>query len=126
MEVRAVNHIAIICTDYVLAKEFYVHKLGMEVVAETERVDRNDVKLDLKYGDLMFEIFIKPDAPQRVSYPEAAGLRHISFATDNIEKDVDYLRSVGIKVEDIRRDKLNQQKMTFFFDPDGLPLELHE
>lgn len=126
MEAKRIDHIAIICRDYVSAKEFYVHHLGMKVVEETERVDRNDVKLDLEYGGVMFELFIKPDAPARVSYPEAVGLRHISFATDDIEADIKDLKSKGIKVEKIRRDDLNNQKMTFFFDPDGLPIELHE
>jgi glyoxylase I family protein len=126
MEARKVNHIAIICTDYVKAKEFYVHKLGMRVVEETNRLDRNDVKLDLAFGDLMFELFIKSNAPKRVSYPEAAGLRHLSFETQDIEADVAELKAKGIEVEPIRLDELNHQKMTFFFDPDGLPIELHE
>ncbi|TLQ05745.1 VOC family protein [Pediococcus stilesii] len=126
MQAKKIDHIAIICTDYVKAKEFYVHHLGMKVVEETERLNKNDVKLDLEYGGVMFELFIKPDAPKRVSYPEAAGLRHIAFETDNIEADVEELKSKGIDVEKIRRDDLNNQKMTFFFDPDGLPIELHE
>ncbi|HFD8586802.1 TPA: VOC family protein, partial [Streptococcus pyogenes] len=33
---------------------------------------------------------------------------------------------LGILVEPIRHDDYTGEKMTFFFDPDGLPLELHE
>ena len=33
---------------------------------------------------------------------------------------------VGIKCEPIRVDDYTGKKMTFFHDPDGLPLELHE
>lgn len=32
----------------------------------------------------------------------------------------------GIECEPIRLDSYTKKKMTFFFDPDGLPLELHE
>ena len=32
----------------------------------------------------------------------------------------------GDGCEPIRLDSYTQKKMTFFFDPDGLPLELHE
>ena len=33
---------------------------------------------------------------------------------------------LGIKCEPIRVDDYTGKKMTFFHDPDGLPLELHE
>lgn len=126
MESKPINHIAIIGTDYDASKEFYVLKLGMRVIKETVRTIKNDVKIDLEFGDTVFELFIKPDAPKRPSYPEAAGLRHIAFQTDNIEADIAELKSKDIRVESVRRDELNHRKMTFFFDPDGLPLELHE
>ncbi|GEP19209.1 SMU1112c/YaeR family gloxylase I-like metalloprotein [Pediococcus argentinicus] len=126
MEPKRINHIAIIGTDYDASKEFYVLKLGMRVIKETVRSVKNDVKIDLEFGDTVFELFIKPDAPKRPSYPEAAGLRHIAFQTKNIEADIAELKSKDIRVESVRRDELNHRKMTFFFDPDGLPLELHE
>ena len=36
------------------------------------------------------------------------------------------LEALGIVCEPIRMDEYTQKRMTFFFDPDGLPLELHE
>ena len=36
------------------------------------------------------------------------------------------LTEVGIECETIRVDDYTGKKMTFFHDPDGLPLELHE
>lgn len=35
------------------------------------------------------------------------------------------LAEKGIDCEPIRTDDLTGEQMTFFFDPDGLPLELH-
>ena len=39
---------------------------------------------------------------------------------------VNELAEVGIECEPIRVDDYTGKKMTFFHDPDGLPLELHE
>lgn len=36
------------------------------------------------------------------------------------------LNTLGIETEPIRIDFFTGKKMTFFHDPDGLPLELHE
>jgi glyoxylase I family protein len=45
---------------------------------------------------------------------------------DRIEDTVRELKLLGIEVEPIRIDEFTGRKMTFFGDPDGLPLELHE
>ncbi|HEP7491911.1 TPA: VOC family protein [Streptococcus pyogenes] len=63
MKLNAIHHVAIIVSDYNLSKNFYVNKLGFEIIRENYRPDRHDY---------------------------------------------------------------TGEKMTFFFDPDGLPLELHE
>ena len=123
---KAVHHIAIIVSDYEVSREFYVNKLGFGVIRENYRPERGDWKLDLRCGDLELEIFGKEDAPARPSYPEACGLRHLAFRTENIEKSVADLKAVGIATEPIRMDEYTGKKMTFFHDPDGLPLELHE
>ena len=41
-------------------------------------------------------------------------------------ESVKELAEVGIEREPIRVDDYTGKKMTFFHDPDGLPLELHE
>ena len=58
--------------------------------------------------------------------PEAAGLRHLAFYTENIEAAVAELNKKGIAAEPVRRDEFSGRKFTFFADPDGLPIELHE
>ena len=37
-----------------------------------------------------------------------------------------WLEGMGIPAEPIREDKVNGGRFTFFKDPDGLPLEIHE
>ena len=120
------HHIAIIVSDYERAREFYVEKLGFPVLRENFRQERGDWKLDLKFGDGELEIFAIPGAPPRPSYPEAQGLRHLAFRVDDVEAAVRDLEGRGIPCEPIRWDPYTERRMTFFRDPDGLPLELHE
>ncbi len=130
MKLSAIHHVAIIVSDYEAAKDFYVNKLGFEVIRENYRENRGDWKIDLQVGDghdaIELEIFVEPNPPERVSRPEACGLRHLSFRVDDVEAAVMELQQLGIECEPIRTDEYTNKKMTFFFDPDGLPLELHE
>lgn len=130
MRLSVIHHVAIIVSDYEKAKEFYVEKLGFEVIRENFRKEREDWKLDLRIGDgpdaTELEIFAEKNPPKRVNRPEACGLRHLAFRVENIEAVVQELKTLGIECEPIRRDTYTDKKMTFFFDPDGLPLELHE
>ena len=126
MLLETMHHVAIIVSDYRRAREFYVEKLGFPVLRENFRADRGDWKLDLKFGDGELEIFAIPGAPPRPSYPEAQGLRHLAFRVESVEAAVEALRARGIPTEPVREDAYTQKKMTFFRDPDGLPLEIHE
>ena len=120
------HHIAIIASDWEAAKAFYVDKLGFSVVREVWREIPQDYLRMLQLGDTMLEVFIKPNAPKRVTDPEALGLRHLAFRVENIEEAAAWLNAIGIETEPIREDLVNGGRFTFFRDPDGLPLELHE
>ena len=120
------HHIAIICSDYAKAREFYMDKLGFELFREVYRPAQEDYLRMLRQGDTVLELFIKPDAPQRLTNPEAQGLRHLAFHVEDVEAGERWLHSLGIDTEPIREDKANGGRFLFFKDPDGLPLELHE
>ena len=122
----SIHHVAIIVSDYEKSKKFYVEQLGLPIIRENYRKERNDYKLDLKVGDIELEIFGMEKAPNRVTEPEACGLRHLAFKVDDIDKAVEWLNARGIETEPIRIDEYTQKRMTFFRDPDNLPLELHE
>lgn len=122
-----IHHAAIICSDYEASKAFYVEKLGLAVKAEHYREKRNSWKLDLLLpnGD-MLELFSFPTPPERPSYPEACGLRHLAFEVDDIKQVKLHLEKQDITVEEIRIDEHTGKQFTFFADPDGLPLEIYE
>ena len=126
MNIKKIHHIAIIVSDYEKSKRFYVEKLGFKIIRENYRRDRDDYKLDLELDCCELEIFSGKDNPKRASYPEACGLRHLAFWVDDIEAVAEELNYKGIETEPIRIDEITGKRMTFFSDPDGLPLELHE
>lgn len=121
-----IHHIAIIGSDYEKSKHFYVDLLGFEIIRENYRKERDDYKIDLACGEQEIELFIIKDAPARVNYPEALGLRHLAFKVKSVDDTVKELNAKGIATEPVRLDDYTGKKMTFFHDPDNLPLEIHE
>jgi glyoxylase I family protein len=127
VKIAKIHHVAIICSNYEVSKHFYVDILKFSVIHETYRSERDSYKLDLKVSENdMLELFSFPTPPPRPSKPEACGLRHLAFAVENIEENVDYLISKGVNVEPVRIDLITGKKFTFFKDPDNLPLEIYE
>lgn len=127
LKLSSLHHIAIICSDYQKSKHFYTAILGLEVIREVYRQERQSYKLDLALnGQYIIELFSFPAPPQRPSRPEARGLRHLAFAVADLEAAVEGLKSQGVLPEPIRTDEHTGRRFTFFADPDDLPLELYE
>jgi glyoxylase I family protein len=126
-KLNRVHHIAIICTDYARSKHFYTQVLGLKIVREVYREQRDSYKLDLEVaGQYQVELFSFPNPSPRPSRPEAAGLRHLAFEVDDIDEAVAHVELAGIAVEPIRVDEFTDKRYTFFADPDGLPIEFVE
>ncbi len=124
---KGIHHAAIICSDYEVSKRFYTQVLKLEVIAENYREARQSYKLDLALPNgAQIELFSFPDAPERPSFPEAQGLRHLAFCVDDVQHAKNYLEGQGIEVEPIRVDEFTGKSFTFFADPNGLPLELYQ
>ena len=127
LNLSSLHHIAIICSDYERSKTFYTEVLGLTLIQEIYRKERDSYKLDLALnGEYLIELFSFPNPPKRISRPEARGLRHLAFAVQNINQEVAKLRILGISVEEIRVDESSGKEFTFFSDPDDLPIELYE
>lgn len=110
------DHIALIVSTE-RSIQFY-EKLGFQ---ETKRIERSyDTVVFMQCGQISFEIFIDPKHPERVSEPEAKGLRHIAFSVDSLDEVMKEL-----ECEEVRTDWFGR-KFTFTRDPDGQPIELIE
>ena len=110
------DHIALI-----VSKEenisFY-KKLGF---TETKRIDRAyDTVVFMENNSIVLEMFIDSNHPERMSGPEALGLRHLAFVVESLEE---VMRDV--ECEEIRTDWFGR-RFTFTKDPDGQPIELKE
>lgn len=122
-----VHHIALICTDYDASKRFYTDVLGLRIVREVYRAERQSYKLDLALaGQYVIELFSFPNPPPRPSQSEAAGLRHLAFAVDDVDAALARLQQQGVACEPVRVDEFTGRRFTFLADPDGLPIELYE
>ena len=127
MKLNKVHHIAIICSDYARSLDFYTKVLGLRVVAEHYRAERQSYKTDLALnGEYVVELFSFPSPPQRLTMPEAAGLRHLAFEVDSINAAVAELDAMAVCHEPVRTDEFTGKQFIFFADPDGLPIELYE
>ena len=123
----SIHHVAIICRDYPTSKHFYHQLLGLPIIAEHYRAERQSYKLDLQLPDgSQLELFSFPAAPARLSQPEAQGLRHLCFAVSDVAAAVQWLAGMGIVTDQIRIYPYTGAQFTFFADPDGLPLELYQ
>ncbi len=124
---KNIHHIAIICSNYEVSKRFYTEILGLTIIQEIYRAERQSYKLDLALnGNYVIELFSFPNPPKRVSKPEASGLRHLAFAVDNLDVIVNHLNQNQIISEPIRIDEFTGKRFTFIADPDDLPIEFYE
>ena len=122
-----IHHIAIICSNYEVSKKFYTEVLGLNILREVYREERQSYKLDLAIGEhYVIELFSFPNPPARPSRPESCGLRHLAFSVENVEEKRNELISKGLECEEIRIDEFTDKKFFFTTDPDNLPLEFYE
>lgn len=128
MQIKAVHHIAVIASDYMRSLRFYTEVLGLRVISEHYRDFRQSYKTDLALpdGTYVVELFSFPSPPQRVSHPEACGLRHLAFAVADIDKAIAEVTAKGVACEPVRTDEYTGRRFTFLQDPDKLPIELYE
>lgn len=124
---KKLHHVAIICSDYEKSKRFYTDVLGMKIINEVYRQERQSYKLDLALdGEYLIELFSFPNPPERVTNPEATGLRHIAFEVEDIEECIQQLNNRNVRAEPLRTDEYTDKRFTFLFDPDNLPIEIYE
>lgn len=126
LALNKVHHIAIICSDYEKSKRFYTEILGLTILQEIYREERDSYKLDLALnGEYIVELFSFPNPSERLSRPESCGLRHLAFEVNDIEHTRDFLVQNNVSSETIRIDEFTAKRFFFIADPDDLPIEFY-
>ena len=110
------DHIALIVSSEECLR-FY-EKLGFK---ETQRFERSyDTVVFMENDVIVLEIFIDSNHPEKITAPEAKGLRHVAFTVESLEEVMKI-----VECEEIRTDWFGR-RFTFTKDPDGQPIELKE
>ncbi|OGH88810.1 MAG: hypothetical protein A3J93_01835 [Candidatus Magasanikbacteria bacterium RIFOXYC2_FULL_42_28] len=123
---KTVNHVAIIASDLEISRNFYIGKLGFKLIKTIDRSERQSTILYLDAGNIIIELMSFPNPPKRPAWPEACGLRHLAFDVENFDEMITKLNELGITTEQPRVDARTGKRLTFFNDPDNLPLEICE
>lgn len=114
MKLNKIHHVAVICSDYERSKRFYADVLGLKIVSEHYRKERDSWKADCWLGGTyVVELFSFPNPPARPSRPEAAGLRHLAFEVDDVAAAVGEVEGKGVACEPIRTDEYTANGLCF-------------
>src|SRR5690606_27829531 len=107
---------------------FYCGLLGLRLVLRKSQAGGELAFLDTGSG--MLEIFARPGAQRAVDVPAGtAGIRHLTFAVDDVVATVARLEAVGVEITERPREAHNRElirRVAFCRDPDGLQVELIE
>ena len=126
LKIEKVDHIAVIASDLKASLAFYCDVLGLTVLSEHYRAERDSYKVDLALnGEYLLELFTFPASPARVTQPEACGLRHLAFSVRDLKAWEAHLQKAGVRWDSIRTDECTGKSFFFCFDPDNLPVEFY-
>ena len=123
--IEGLHHIAILASERARTLAFY-QALGFTVTESHVRPERNDEIIFMQQSGVTLELFICANNPQRLSGPEAYGLRHLALHVADAAAAREALLRKGFAPEELRWDTFTGQAMFFIKDPDGLPIEMHE
>lgn len=124
MSLVGFEHTGIAVADLDRSIAFYCDLLGL-----TLRLRKpNAAFLEAPGG--MLELFGTPGAGRAVDVPVGtAGIRHVTFAVDDVEATVALLEASGVEITERPRDAFNTElirRVAFCRDPDGIQVELIE
>ena len=138
MKIHRIDHVGIIVNDLPAAKAFFLD-LGLEMMGEGEWVERiiglQDVKAEIIMlrtpdGEANIELskFHSPTDENGIQHPLAntLGIRHITFAVEDIEAIVAKLKKNGAELVGEIQTYENTYKLCYIRGPEGIILELAE
>lgn len=115
---KTIETISIPVADQEKAKEFYVQKLGFSVLFEAVTPQGHWIQLGIPKDNTSITLVNGPH------HAAPGTVKGTIIGTDNIAKDVEVLRSKGVKMQDVQN--FPHGKITTFADPDGNQWVLRE
>ena len=122
----SVHHVAVIVSDYAAAKHFYVDLLGLPVVSCETAGATACGSWTCAWATANWRYSTPASRPRgcRTRRPRVCAI-WLSVWTAWLRRLQSSLQR-ALRAEPVRMDEYSRKPFTFFRDPDGLPLELHE
>jgi glyoxylase I family protein len=122
------EHAGLTVADLDRTIDFYCGLLGLKLVLRKPQQAGELAFLDAGGG--MLEIFGRPGAARSSDAPAGtAGVRHLTFAFDDVDALVAKLAAAGVEIIEPPRNAHNTElirRVAFCRDPDGMQVELIE
>ncbi|HEX9722253.1 MAG TPA: VOC family protein [Candidatus Paceibacterota bacterium] len=141
--IKAVRHFGIVTNDMEKALHFYRDLLGLQIKRDMQEegefidtilglkgVKVRTVKMVAQNGDTLVELleYASHKGKKRENYEIFdLGASHVAFTVENVDEVYNKLRENGIRFTCPPKVSVDgKAKVTFCFDPDGVPIELVE
>ena len=128
MSVIGFEHVGTTAADLDRSIAFYCGLLGLTLVLRKRQGETALAFLDAGGG--MLEIAERSGATQARDVPAGvAGLRHLTFAVDDVDAMVEKLAAAGVEIIEQPRNAHHTElirRVAFCRDPDGIQVELIE
>jgi methylmalonyl-CoA/ethylmalonyl-CoA epimerase len=112
---KKIDHIGVVVKDLDAAINNYTGMFGFKVMEKMEGPGGEFKNAMLQQGDVRVELFqpLKEGSFSRFLQEKGGGIHHISFMTDNIEKEVKDLKAKGKKLQNEKPIEMPGAKIVF-------------
>ena len=112
---KKIDHIALIVRDLDKAAKSYADMFGFKVAESREGPGGEFKSMMIRAGDITLELFqpMKQGSFSKFLEEKGGGLHHVSFATDDIMKEIKTLKEQGKKLQNEEPMVLPNAKIAF-------------
>jgi lactoylglutathione lyase len=126
MAIKKLEHVGVMVNNFEKSIGFYQNILGFELF-ETFEHDGTNIKLAFLGDKKINQIYVELIFGKENEYPNEGKVNHIAFTVDNIEEEMERLKSHNVVFKSENPTVLqNGGKFIFFQGPDGESLELFQ
>ena len=126
--IDSIIHVGIGVTNFDKSLPYYREELGLKVARTVEQPDGRRVAfLNAAVGEVVELMYFPPPRPPRpdVREREQTGLNHLGFKVDDVEAEYNRMKALGVEfVGELPPAVPGQNRMIFFYDPDGTRLHI--
>lgn len=124
MAIRKLEHVGVMVSDLETSIKFY-QTLGLDLL---DRMEASPVIKLAFLGDRQRgQVYVELIAGNKNNFPDEGKVNHIAFTVDNIEAEIDRLKSLNVIFTSDEISSLkNGSRYIFFKGPDGESLELFQ